>query len=247
MKCKNCGNQYEGNYCNECGQSSTVGPINFRFLLMEIPHSVFQLNRGLLYTIKELALRPGHTIREFMEGKRKRHYKPLAFFLITSAIYVLITHLMDNNTYVADLVAGFTRGMTDAGETSGERIIQWIFDNQTWVALTFVPVSAFATWLAFRKWKYNFFEHLVLKLYISGQQMFIYLIYSFFIPDENILATLPVISVVAYNIWTYLQFFSDRKWYHKVMRLALSYLIFALALSVVFIILVRVNMLLGRN
>lgn len=69
MICKNCKNTFEGNFCNRCGQSSKVRKINFRYVLDEVPNSIFQIDRGFLFTVKELFTRPGHSIREFIKGK----------------------------------------------------------------------------------------------------------------------------------------------------------------------------------
>ena len=32
VECKNCGNGFEGNYCNLCGQPAETHRINFKFL-----------------------------------------------------------------------------------------------------------------------------------------------------------------------------------------------------------------------
>ena len=95
MICKNCDHDFDGDYCNNCGQKSTVQNINFKFLIDEISNTVFQVNRGLFFTVKELFVRPGHSIREFLNGKRKQHFKPLAFVLVVSTIYVLVTYPSD--------------------------------------------------------------------------------------------------------------------------------------------------------
>ncbi len=52
MKCKNCAHLVDYNFCPNCGQSSTVGRINPANFLAELSDSVFQVNRGLFFTIR---------------------------------------------------------------------------------------------------------------------------------------------------------------------------------------------------
>ena len=98
MSCKNCGHDLEGNFCSNCGQSAKVDKISYGYVLSEIPNSLFQIDHGFFYTVKELFTRPGNSLREFMEGKRKDHYKPLAFLLITSTLYALFDYFSFNGT-----------------------------------------------------------------------------------------------------------------------------------------------------
>lgn len=236
MICKNCGHSYDGNFCNECGQSSKVRRIDFKFLINEIPNSIFYIDRGLLFTIKELSIRPGHAIREFVVGKRIQNYKPISYFLIASALYVIATHLMGRNTFIADFVSGFALGMTEQDQSSGAEIINWITNNQAYVALMFIPLFSFASYIAFKKTKYNYFEHLVLNLYITGHQMLIYLILSFVITKESILIVLPILIGMAYNIWAYFQFFDNKKNINKALLILMTYILFLVGFSVILFI-----------
>ena len=78
MNCKNCGNIVEGEYCNHCGQRSNVGRITLSSLLNELTESIFQIDRGFFYTLTQLFARPGKSIREYLNGKRRKHFKPIA-------------------------------------------------------------------------------------------------------------------------------------------------------------------------
>ena len=187
MICKNCKHNFNGIFCNNCGQNSKVKRIDFKYLVDEIPNSIFQVNRGFFFTVKELFIRPGHNIRDFLAGKRIRHYKPIAFLLVTTTLYVLTAYLMDRNTFIDDLILGFREGMDERKEISDFRILNWISKNQAYVPLLILPLYSLSTYLAFAKSKYNYFEHLVINFYITGQQMIIYLIFGFIFYQENVL------------------------------------------------------------
>jgi len=82
LVCKNCSNDLVGNFCSNCGQKAGTFRITFRELWHHIPHAVFHIDHGFFYTAKELAVRPGHAIREYLEGKRKYHFSPFLMLLL---------------------------------------------------------------------------------------------------------------------------------------------------------------------
>lgn len=242
MTCKNCNHPVEGNFCPHCGQSTQVGRIDFKYLVNQLPNSMLQVNRGFLFTVKELFLRPGHSIREFIIGKRKDHYKPIAYLIITSTLYVLSAYLMGRNTFLQDIMSGFRDGMVDKNEPADLGFLDWIIQNQTYIIFLFLPLFSLASYLAFLSSKYNFFEHFVLNLYITGQQMVIYLILSFVFFQDNFLLLIPIVLGTLYNIWTFYQFFEDKKGLHKLLLILASYLLFFIILfSILFTIAGIVN------
>ena len=144
MICKNCEQNFYGNYCNNCGQKSNVRKIDFKYLVNEIPDSIFQINRGFLFTLKELFINPGHSIRAFLEGKRKNHFKPLAFIIFTSTLYVVAHYFIGNQTFIDDAISGYKTG----GQVASNDVMNWIAKNQTYVILILVPIYSLASYLA---------------------------------------------------------------------------------------------------
>ena len=86
ISCKNCGNQYGGKFCNVCGQKAGTYRITWKEIFHHLPHAFFHLDEGFFYTIKQLAIRPGHTIREYLEGKRKSHYNPFLMLILLAGL-----------------------------------------------------------------------------------------------------------------------------------------------------------------
>jgi len=245
MICKNCENNFSGNFCNYCGQKSTIERINFKFLINEIPNSIFQLNRGFLFTIKELFIRPGHTIREFLSGKRIRHYKPIAFLLITSTIYVVTAYLMDRNTFYDDMIAGYIDGVNDSNHNHDIKFLDWLSKYQAYIPLLILPIFSTSTYIAFSKSKYNYFEHLVINFYITGQQMVIYWILGFIFFKENILLITPLIIGLIYNFWSFSQLFDNKRTNKKIGLMILSYLIFIILVLLILITVVKITKILN--
>ncbi len=243
MICKNCNQNVTGNFCSNCGQNTKVKRINFKYLLQEIPNSIFQMDRGFLFTIKELFIRPGHAIREFIIGQRKQHYKPIAFLLITSTVYVLTSFILDKNTFLDDMIFGYKNGIEDSSKPHDLTILNWISKNQAYIPLLFLPLFSFASFLAFFKSKYNYFEHLVLNLYITGQQMLIYIFLGLFFFKENIFLITPLIVGMIYNFWAFKQFFKEKRTLRILVFFTTTYILFIILLLIVISVLTAIVLL----
>jgi hypothetical protein len=88
--CTTCGTQYEGNYCPRCGQSSKIGRYSFKnaFLLFL---DVWGLgNRGMFRTIRDLILRPGYMIRDYLQGMQMAYFPPFKLFFLLIALSLLV-------------------------------------------------------------------------------------------------------------------------------------------------------------
>ncbi|TRX34196.1 DUF3667 domain-containing protein [Flavobacterium sp. ZT3R18] len=90
ITCKNCGNHFEGNYCNICSQRAETYRITWYELAHHLPHALFHADKGLFYSIKELVLRPGHSIRDYIAGKRVYHFNPLLFLILMGSLATLL-------------------------------------------------------------------------------------------------------------------------------------------------------------
>ncbi|TNE71436.1 DUF3667 domain-containing protein, partial [bacterium] len=90
--CKKCNYEHNGNYCPNCGHPLKLERINGRYILSEIA-SILNFQKGILYTIKELLIRPGQNIRSYISEDRNRLVKPIMFILITSLVYTLFVEI----------------------------------------------------------------------------------------------------------------------------------------------------------
>lgn len=234
MICKNCEQEFSGNFCNTCGQKSNTNRINFNYLIDEISNNVLQVNRGIFYTIKELSIRPGHTIREFLSGKRKQHFKPIAFVLLTSALYVLTTFLIDEKTFLGNTFSGMAIVLNENNleKSTTANILNWLSNNFGYSSLLLLPFFSFASYISFINQKYNFFEHLILNCYITGQQALIYLTFAiiFFVLkiDGYYTEAVPFFIATLFVFWTFNQFFETKKTFSKILFTLITYILYVI-------------------
>lgn len=88
--CLNCGSPVSGNYCSHCGQATSTGRITFGETFSSFLSAAFSFEGPFMGTVKWLILNPGKVFREYIGGKRKTYYKPVAFYILMTALYIII-------------------------------------------------------------------------------------------------------------------------------------------------------------
>ena len=89
-KCLNCGTEFEGKFCPECGQNVETGRFTMRFIFENLLAAFLSRDGGIGYTIKNLFTRPGAMIVEILNGKRRKYFSPFPMLLFVLTIYLLI-------------------------------------------------------------------------------------------------------------------------------------------------------------
>lgn len=160
--CKNCKHRYKGNFCPECGQKAKTSEINFNYFVNELPYELFQVNKGLLYTIARLTSAPGKAITEYIEGKRIRYFPPFSYVILMASFFLVAKTLTEN----------YHMGTIYAEETVGK--------NNPLLGLIFVglsPMLALSFYLVFRKKSgWNFWKYEIMIIYLMGHTLFIWMI-----------------------------------------------------------------------
>ena len=170
VTCQNCDHDYTGRYCNQCGQRADTHPVSWHYIWHEIPHSVWHIDRGIAYTLRQLLTRPGHTIREFLEGKRINHYRPLALLLILGAVVVFVQHGLDVSIMKSSQGA-FGTPNADASariQAFQAQAFAFIERNQNLINIATIPLYAFWLWFMFRRRGYNYPQMLVAQTFIAN-------------------------------------------------------------------------------
>jgi len=129
----------------------------------EVQHSLFHVDRGLFFTIKELFTRPGFAIREFLEGKRAGRFKPLATLVVVATAYSLLYRLIPPD------LGRIAKGSAEFALL--ETLNSWMGKYYALMELALLPLLAFSSWIAMRKYGHNYVEHSVIQTYLAAQRI----------------------------------------------------------------------------
>ena len=93
--CKHCHFAGEGKYCSHCVEIYQPDRITIPSILHEVLHTFTHADKGLLYTLKNLAIQPGIMQKNYLEGERKTNQKPFSLFFICASIASIALHFVN--------------------------------------------------------------------------------------------------------------------------------------------------------
>lgn len=189
--CASCGRAVDGavqRHCPGCGHPVLAPRIDWRFLAWQLEHGVLNMDRGLLYTLRMLMFRPGRLIRDYIEGRRTGHVKPLWLIMATAALVVFVTRYVPGaEGAIASFGAGYQAGMEAEGDVDADSIAMveafqqvgdWAVRHFAAVTLILLPLEAAVFKLAFWRVKgLNYPEWLTIIAFLTAQ---FFVIWSFF-------------------------------------------------------------------
>jgi len=173
-----------------------------------------------------LFTRPGHSIREYIEGKRVNHFEPIGLLIAFAAFYAVLYH-----TFEIDMFSGISDSAVD-GKLDLRSVGNWITDHFSLVTLLFVPVYSIGSFLSFRKQDYNFYEHIYLNTFLASQRLLIRIatfpLLVMLDGTENIFffRDLLILADIILMVWSYTQFFNKVKRIKAVLLSVLTYAVF---------------------
>jgi hypothetical protein len=206
-KCLNCGSIVNDKYCSSCGQKTDTNRFSLKNLLtVEFIRSLSNPEHyKALYTVMQLLIRPGHSSREYIQGKRKKYVN---CFLLLGIMTSFMIFLAENSLVnIVDIYS-------DPNEPSLNDFYANMMQNIRLYNFAGIPIMALLSFWWFKKSKYNYAEHIILNSYLtSGLAIFSIFFYIVTYIDQNIdsLKDLnDMISIVqlGYIIWFYIQHFS---------------------------------------
>ncbi|MBW7676351.1 DUF3667 domain-containing protein [Chryseobacterium chendengshani] len=219
IKCKNCGNLFEGKYCNQCGQSAKTKRINYEFLWEDIQHGLLHYDKGISYSLKKLFEKPGYIIEDYIEGKRINHFRPISMVIVMATIYALIYHLLDLNHRTA------------LDDSSG-LLLEKVFEHYYWFVVSTIPIYALTTFMVFKKTGYNFYEFIIFEAFKTSQRLLVHILFLpilYFLKDKsgfNTISNLLLIIDFILIFWTNKQFFNQIPSKKVLLKSVLSYLLY---------------------
>ena len=89
-KCHTCGTEFQGNYCPRCGQSSRIGRYSFKNAILLFLDVWGLGNRGMFRTLRDLILRPGYMIRDYLSGMQMAYFPPFKLFFLLTTLSIVI-------------------------------------------------------------------------------------------------------------------------------------------------------------
>ncbi|PKL80708.1 MAG: hypothetical protein CVV25_03120 [Ignavibacteriae bacterium HGW-Ignavibacteriae-4] len=203
MNCNNCNTEVKENFCPNCGEAKELERIDGHYIMHEITH-VLHLEKGFLFTIRELITRPGENVKNYITNNRSRLVKPILFIILTSLFYSIVNNFFHfEDSYIK---------FSGAEKTSTTYIFQWIQAHYGYANIMMGIFIALWCKLFFKKYQYNFFEILILLCFAMGLGMLIFSVFAILqgLFHIELMQVAGIVGFV-YTTWAIGQFFEKGK------------------------------------
>lgn len=169
--CQNCNGIIVASFCGNCGQKK-YKRIDKKYLWDEIQYTLLHTNKGFLYSVKNILRNPGKTAKDFIDGNRVNHYKPILLIFVLSGIAAFISYKILNfnemmNAFYSQNQIN-SKAMVDA--------MSLLSSYSSILMLLLIPFFSIATKIAFSKWGNNYYEHIVINAYILSYYTLVYIV-----------------------------------------------------------------------
>ncbi len=177
--CTNCGLEYTGRICPQCGQAGTWSRFTLRQTILNFLDIWGLGNRPMYRTLHDLFCRPGYMARDYLEGQRQFYFPPFKLLAMVVVLLMFISLLPG-----ADFSSHFSKNVLsfiDSSKVSG--VWQSMADGLIWF-LTFLSgnplyewlfiglIAVICVWVAFHSVsRYNFVETYIFLIFILSQRL----------------------------------------------------------------------------
>ena len=211
----------DGNFREKEQLSKNIKRIDAHYISHEIQH-LFHFEKGFPFTLRELLLRPGKSVREFLFEDRNKYVKPVIFLIVSSIIFTLITNFfhIELSFFNIDKIVPLK------GKIRSKEIGEWTNSHLGYTNLIMGVFIGLWIKIFFKKHNYNIFEIVVLLCFVLGTALiilatFLSIAVLFKIP---IIVLIAIFSNFAYIIWAVGQFFGEKKFINYI-KSALTYVL----------------------
>lgn len=188
--CKNCGNQFRGKYCNNCGEKIyDAHDKTFRHFLDESLHFLTHFDSKFLTSWWLVMTKPGFISEKVAGGVRKPFFPPLNLFILGIILYLVFPFFQGLNapmqqhtyTWYGPVAASIIKAKAENNDISVEELGRK-YDAKSpkfakVILLIVVPMCSLILALIFRGEKRYFFDHLTLAAELNS----FFLYFTFFI------------------------------------------------------------------
>ena len=189
VTCKSCGTQFQGRFCNNCGEK-VYHPHDksLSHFIEEAFHFITHFDTKIFRSLRLIFSKPGFLAMEYCEGSRRKYFSPVSMFMIGVVIYLLFpvlqglnisfsNHISNNNSFHFHLIQRWAEHKASVEQITLEQLAEK-FDHLSpkfskVLLLVLIPLSALALSLLFRGKKKYFFDHLMLAAEINAIILFL--------------------------------------------------------------------------
>lgn len=163
IKCLNCGTEFHGKFCPECGQRADTKRFTIKFMFENLLRGIVSNDGGVWITVKTLFTRPGQMMIDIINGKHRAFFSPFPMLFLVLSIYVIISTFTGSYVKMGsafsdndDIVAVSANDTPQHVETLKilsvfKKTIDFADDHYSFVYILTIPIYLFSARICFGK------------------------------------------------------------------------------------------------
>ena len=233
MTCKNCGREFNDNFCPNCGQRKMGNEkLSLFALIGKFIDDEFDLHGGFFYTLWQLSYKPGHVARNFVRGMRKRYTAPTRFLIITLAFQALIDFLSPERKLIREYDFYFIPFVPERLHDDMQ-YYNYILGTEYALSVNIIQLALFPVVfnIFFRKRGYNYTELLVVSFYFISIAIIFNMLLSFVarhVFNLYLSGDLITLFMIAVLSWTFIDFFREKRPVVSLIKVLISLVVIVL-------------------
>ena len=175
--CPNCAYQYVGRVCPQCGQVGTWERYSWRQAILNFLDIWGLGNRPMFRTLRELFVRPGYMVRDYLSGHRQFYFPP--FKLLAVAVVMLLAISWAAGVKIDSILGRLLNIKLDQFHPRGailslsnmfKQFIQFLSSHMLYEWLVIGVIALLCIWAGFRRLRrHNFVETYIFLIFILAQ------------------------------------------------------------------------------
>jgi hypothetical protein len=215
-KCKNCSHHTETAFCGHCGQSTQVTDIGWKSLWDDFRILLVPYDSSIAFTLRELFIRPGYFVKDFLSGKRMNRVQPMRLTLTLATVYIALVNFLK-----MDFI-------------HSHPLVNWIFLHYGAIEVGLIPMMGLVAALVFFGFKLPLPVFFGLAGYMISQQLILKIVILLIAKtlgyhDEAFLFHLPSLISLFVNSWALWQFFDSKSRWWRSLHILLFQAVYAIA------------------
>jgi Protein of unknown function (DUF3667). len=200
-------------------------------------------NRGMFRTLRDLLLRPGYMIRDYLSGMQMAYFPPFKMLFLLTALSLIVAHgvnikgktMEDQQQEILSSVHQTQGERADVVNGLANNYVNWIFEIQerfpnSFTLLTVLLLTSFY-YIFFRKAKtvdhLRFSEFLIAMIYVVNMLTIYETVFTFFGASTTVITCLSVLTVIP------LKQLSGFSWLRTILSMVAAFILLWLVIFVV--------------
>jgi len=174
--CKNCNNEFEGKFCNQCGQNiKENNRLSSGEAIKDFVATTLSSDKILIKTFIDLVRQPGTVGLAYIRGQRKKFVKPIQYLVIMLTLVAILDWLFAGSDIIKMNTQKINFPFLPFQLNHSFCVWTYRFGTEYRMSVSFAHALLFpaALLLVFRKYSYSFIELLSVNYYCFATGFFL--------------------------------------------------------------------------